>query len=400
MNTSLVTIVKRIVAEQGESVLADPARLKPLIKDYAQNVPQDERRAFGRCIEAGFYGQIKAAQTTAERRRLKMDLARQLQNTAGISATLCSGALDVLDAAVPLPGERATQGADGARPVSGAIPAIPRVTKRTLIFAIAAGAGAFAGALASQPLSAGITPDFWGIIISIGLWAGLIGLGISVALIAAQTFYLKKKLVIGPVIISALRGIAAGAASGALAQFIYNYTHHISPAMSVISRIICWGIFGWGLGWGVSFYISNYPARRAMLAGFTGGIIGGLICVNLESTILGSLSEIMLGLVIGLAISLVEEALREAWLTVIWGPKETANVSLGAKPVVFGSTPEADVYLPRKRGDRKPLPVSAVVRVENGQVVLEDKVTNQRGVLRNGGEVAIGRLRVVVNTKG
>jgi hypothetical protein len=47
-------IVKRITAEQGEAALGDPARIKPLVKDYAQNVPQDERRAFGRCIEAGF----------------------------------------------------------------------------------------------------------------------------------------------------------------------------------------------------------------------------------------------------------------------------------------------------------------------------------------------------------
>jgi hypothetical protein len=399
MNTNFLNIIKRIIAEQGEAILDDPARLKPLIKDYAQNVPQDERRAFGRCIEAGFYTRIKAAQTTVERLRLKADLARQLQNTTGISATLCSEALNMLDAVVPLHGKQITQGTDGANPISGAIPAIPCITKRTLIFAIAAGAGAFAGALASRPLRDGITRDFWGLIIEIGLWAGLIGLGISVALIAAQTFYLKKKLVIGPVLISALRGIAAGAASGALAQFIYNYTQHVSPAVQVISRVICWGIFGWGLGWGVSFYISNYPAKRAMLAGFVGGIIGGLICVILESTMLGILSEIMLGFVIGLTISLVEEALRKAWLTVIWGPKETADISLGAKPVVFGSTPESDVYLPQRRGDAKPLPVRAVVYIENGQVVMEDKATNHRGVLQNGSEITIGHLRVVVNTR-
>jgi hypothetical protein len=53
MNTLFLTIVKRIITEQGEAILGDPARLKPFIKDYAQNVSQDERRAFGRCIEAG-----------------------------------------------------------------------------------------------------------------------------------------------------------------------------------------------------------------------------------------------------------------------------------------------------------------------------------------------------------
>jgi hypothetical protein len=399
MSVHFLAIVKRVITEQGEAVLGDPARLKPLVKDYAQNVPQDERRAFGRCIEAGFYQWIKAAGTVEERRRLKADLARQLQNTAGLSAALCSGALDILDAAVPLPGARMTQGADGANPVPGTIPTIPRITKRTLIFAIAAGVGALAGAVLSEPLLRQGLGTFWSNIIYIGLWAGLIGLGISVALIAAQTFYLKKKFAIGSILKSAFMGIAVGVISGALAQFIYNFTQHISPAVNVISRVICWGIFGWGLGWGVSFYIPNYPAKRAMLAGFAGGVIGGVICVTLESTMLGRLSEIMLGLVIGLAISWVEEAFREAWLTIVWGPKETTTISLGAKSVVFGSSREADVYLSPGRGDVKPPPVRAVVSVENGRVVLDDKQTGRHSVLQNGSEITLDRLRVMVNIK-
>jgi hypothetical protein len=169
MNTSFLAIVKRIIAEQGEAVLADPGRLKPFIKDYGQNVPQEERRAFGRCIEAGFYHRIKAAQTTAERQRLKAELARQLQNAAGISAALCSGALDVLDAAVPAgtppSAAQTARGSGGTLSVSPAGAALPRITKRTLIFAAAAGLGAFLGALLSEPLSNNITHDSLGLII-------------------------------------------------------------------------------------------------------------------------------------------------------------------------------------------------------------------------------------------
>jgi hypothetical protein len=153
---------------------------------------------------------------------------------------------------------------------------------------------------------------------------------------------------------------------------------------------------GWGLGWGVSFYVPNYPKSRAMLAGFIGGIIGGVICVALDTAVLG---ETALGLIIGLAISWAEEALREAWIIVFWGPKESRAISLGQKPVVFGSSREADVYLPSRRGDAPVPPVRAVFTIENGTVVLEDKQTGQRGVLPNGGEVMIDRLRVVVNTK-
>ena len=136
MNTSFLAVVKRIIAEQGEAVLADPGRLKPFIKDYGQNVPQEERRAFGRCIEAGFYQRIKAAQTTEERRRLKAELARQLQNAAGISAALCSGALDVLDAVTPLSGAQTARGTGGM---------IQRISRKTLIFGIAGAIGGFVG---------------------------------------------------------------------------------------------------------------------------------------------------------------------------------------------------------------------------------------------------------------
>jgi hypothetical protein len=394
MNADLITIVKRIIAEQGESVLADPARLKPLIKDYAQNVPQDERRAFGRCIESGFYRLIKAAQTTAERRRLKADLARHLQGTAGMSAALCSGALDVLDAAVPLSGAQTAQG-------TGRM--VQRISRKTLIFAIAGAIGGFAGELISEIIRIEGEGTFWGNVYITAIWIALCGLSISIALLTAQSIYLKKKPVVKTLIKTALFGTLLGAVAGGAAQIIFAFTQNISILAEIISRIICWGIAGWGVGWGVSTFVPNFPKKRAMAAGFLGGFIGGAVfraSFSLLSEGAGrSIGIAILGFFIGLTISLVEEALREAWLTVIWGPKETANISLGSKPVVFGSTPEADVYLPQRRGDAKPLPVRAVVSIENGQVILEDKVTNQRGVLQNGSEITIERLRVVVNTK-
>ena len=186
MNTSFLAVVKRIIAEQGETVLADPQRLKPFIKDYGQNVPQEERRAFGRCIEAGFYQRIKAAQTTVERRRLKADLARQLQNDAGISAALCSGALDLLDAAVPLPAAQTARGSGGM---------IQRISRKTLIFGIAGAIGGFVGELVSEifGLNDNVVRTFWGAVGSTAIWIVLCGLGISVALLAAQSIYIKKK---------------------------------------------------------------------------------------------------------------------------------------------------------------------------------------------------------------
>jgi hypothetical protein len=53
MNINLFNAVKRIVSEQGEAILANPARLKGFISDYAKNEPIADRLAFGRCIEGG-----------------------------------------------------------------------------------------------------------------------------------------------------------------------------------------------------------------------------------------------------------------------------------------------------------------------------------------------------------
>jgi hypothetical protein len=100
MNTNLLNIVKQIIAEQGEAILADPARLKPFIKDYAQNIPQDERRAFGRCIEAGAYTGLKNVHTQAERKQVKAAFLPHIQAASGIPAAQCREALNVLEAAI------------------------------------------------------------------------------------------------------------------------------------------------------------------------------------------------------------------------------------------------------------------------------------------------------------
>jgi hypothetical protein len=100
MNTNLLNVVKQIIAEQGEAILGDPARLRPFIKDYGQNVPQDERRAFGRCIETGAYTGLKKARTQDERREVKAAFLPHIQAASGLPALQCRDALDVLEAAM------------------------------------------------------------------------------------------------------------------------------------------------------------------------------------------------------------------------------------------------------------------------------------------------------------
>jgi hypothetical protein len=130
-----------------------------------------------------------------------------------------------------------------------------------------------------------------------------------------------------------------------------------------------------------------------MLAGFIGGLIGGFIC-NFVGSLPGSL---ILGFFISLTISILEETLREAWLTVVWGPKETRNISLGAKPVIFGTSPEADIYIPDP--DKSHNPVRAIFRLENNKVVIEDPASGRRSELESSKQINMGKMSVIVNIK-
>jgi len=100
LNTNILNIVKRITNDYGEGILADPLRLKPLFADYAKNEFKEDRVAFGRCIEMGFYNELKRTQTAEERQRLKLTLANQMVAKTGIDKQHCNDALDLLETVV------------------------------------------------------------------------------------------------------------------------------------------------------------------------------------------------------------------------------------------------------------------------------------------------------------
>jgi uncharacterized membrane protein len=99
MNANFLFIIKRIISEQGESILADPQRLKSFVSNYAKNEPKMERLAFGRCIECGAYPELKNAPPGA-RSAVKGRLAQKMHHEQGLDMTFCSGALDLLEAAL------------------------------------------------------------------------------------------------------------------------------------------------------------------------------------------------------------------------------------------------------------------------------------------------------------
>jgi hypothetical protein len=98
MNVNLLNIINRIVAEQGEGILADAKRLFPYFSDYAKNESKEERVAFGRCIEMGAYQELKRTRAPDERLRVKATLANQMNAKTGIDWKQCADALDLLEA--------------------------------------------------------------------------------------------------------------------------------------------------------------------------------------------------------------------------------------------------------------------------------------------------------------
>ncbi|MDR2313078.1 MAG: hypothetical protein LBE02_00920, partial [Spirochaetaceae bacterium] len=274
--------------------------------------------------------------------------------------------------------------------------------KKTLVFGIAGGLGAAVGELLSEPVSAIVEQSpasFTGNVLYVALWAALISLGVSIGLLLAQSIYLRKPPRSASLVKTMILGILSGAIAGAAAQVIFSFTQNISTAAEIISRIICWGLMACGVGFGVSLFVPNYPRTRAMIAGLLGGLAGGVIfraTFGLLPGIAGRIFGIsVLGLFIGLTISIVEEILREAWITVVWARNETTNVSLGAKPLVLGSSPEADVYL---RRDKFP-PVAAVFKIENARVVVDNKLAGRSTEQADGSEVNLGTIKIIVHVK-
>jgi WD40 repeat protein len=100
MNNNLLFIVRRIIADNGEGILGDPARLKALFSDLAKDEPKPLRIACGRGLEAGAYMALTTAPDAAERISRKAAIAQRVRDDQGLDMSLCAEALDILESAI------------------------------------------------------------------------------------------------------------------------------------------------------------------------------------------------------------------------------------------------------------------------------------------------------------
>lgn len=230
-------------------------------------------------------------------------------------------------------------------------------------------------------------------------WTALLSLGVGLALILGQNAYLRRQLFQPKEgALGVLGSVVAGLVAGALGQALFAMATQF-PAIETAGRVLAWAILGGLIGLGMTFFVPNLKPLRAILGGAVGGAVG---CTGffLFGAALGDVAgrltgAALLGFFIGLMIVLVEQLAREACLLVHWGPGEVTTVSLGAKPVVLGSSREAHIYLPREKGFPS---VTALCRFTGGKVEFENKITGKKDALQNGSKIQLGTLMIEVRT--
>jgi hypothetical protein len=239
---------------------------------------------------------------------------------------------------------------------------------------------------------------YLGSIISMGFWAGIIGLVISVGLYWATSVYNRSQLDLKELLKKSVPpGFLAGFLSGGFAQAIYALPDIQDILISIFFQSSCWGLFGGLLGWRLSSSNRNLGALRAAIAGIIGGFIGGwgfeIISIFIPEE-LGRMFGIgILGMALSLSLILIEERYRPAFLEVCWAKNESSKFTLGNKPLVIGGGKEDDVYI-----NGIP-PRTMSLWMDHGKVKGTYHITGDNKELQDGNRIHLGKAEMFVRIK-
>jgi len=176
----------------------------------------------------------------------------------------------------------------------------------------------------------------------------------------------------GRVVEKALRGAglglliggAGGAVGGLIGQVLYGALggggERYGLMMQVVVRGLAWALVGAGVGLGQgAMTATSRKLINGLIGGAIGGLVGGLLFdpISLVLSLIttgagphgGWLSRMVamtvMGACTGVAIGLVEELRKEAWLIIVQGPLVGKQFILYRSPTVIGSSPKADICL-------------------------------------------------------
>lgn len=217
-------------------------------------------------------------------------------------------------------------------------------------------------------------------------------------------------------VLRALMSLALGAVFGLIfyiaAEFVYGIGRAIIYSFGVetnrnpafwITRGIAWGVFG--VAGGIVYGLvdrSGSKTKYGVLGGFLGSMLGGTVfdpITFLTSTGMGTVSRGvgfgLLGLATGVAIGIVESALKDRWLYVASGPLAGKQFILYKPLTTIGSSQKCDIYLFK---DNTILPQHGTIEMRgaqtflrsDGQIFVSGQPARMRA-LQSGDLIQIGR---------
>lgn len=261
-------------------------------------------------------------------------------------------------------------------------------------FGFVGGAG---GALLAEIVPLKSTSSAVGLVLHTGLWSATFTAVLTFGLFSAGEIYNRHPWLSPAILRKALPvGAIAGAIAGAAAQAVYTIQMQSVIARELLFKPACWGLMGGLLGWRLVSAIPNLGLGRGVTGGAIGGFLGGLAFVAtgifLPETLGRMVGVGLLGAALGLAIVTIEAIFREAYLEVVWAPKEVTYVTLGSRPVFIGGGDD-HVYV---RGLSQN---AATVALDQGKIYYTDKATGKRTELKNGSKLHIGSVMILIKAK-
>jgi hypothetical protein len=182
----------------------------------------------------------------------------------------------------------------------------------------------------------------------------------------------------------------------------------------ILGRAVGWAFLG--LGVGISEGLANRAPKKisyGAIGGTLGGFLGGAIFEFLRRSwgsyaLSQALGLMILGACIGSLISLVEDILREAWLSVISGRQEGREFTLAKETTLIGRDERCDVAL---FGDMRIEPQHAeITRVQNDFILsglpgsgerlwVDDQLVTGPRPLENHQRITVGDTRLLFRWK-
>lgn len=224
----------------------------------------------------------------------------------------------------------------------------------------------FNPSLVREEMGGGFQKDFFAeiqnIILSSILLGGSFGAMLGGLLLLADEITSPPKRIAIRVFSAAVTGGFIGAIGGFVAQFLFSIAGAFARIAALggagmfmvalsLGRGIAWAVLGAGAGIGIGWTLGSWQrAKMSLMGAMIGGFIGGLLFDAIaQATNGGSASRFfgftVMGAVTGAAVALVEDIVKQSWVTVLSGPKEGRSYILTKPVTTIGRDELADIPL-------------------------------------------------------